>query len=357
MKISSYRYKIRKKNNIIYYDIGLSILRPFLSFFVIMTHCYDIPKNQKAWKRLYQKADRFLFHVPIFFLMSFYFSYKTIISRNYGKQLKRIERLLIPYIIWPIISFFFNRILNRIIVTKIIYIYTFNDLKIQFLYGFGHSFNGVLWYQYDLILITICYFLIALLFKNNINFIIILISIVAFIKQYNGDNYRFCSKYKDKRYFGYGRIVEMIPFSAIGFLIASQGIMKYLRQFKLKTFLVLIFIIYTLNNYNIFSTLKNPHYDGIKLYLKSISIFICFAMFPSEKIKNKIFLKIIKKISNHTAGIYFLHQMVFRYIKEYFIIFKNKTLKGCIFLYLICYLICLFGAYFFGKTKLRHLFE
>ena len=323
MKISSYRYKIRKKNKIIYYDIGLSFLRPFLSFFVIMTHCYDIPKNQKAWKRLYQKADRFLFHVPIFFLMSFYFSYKTIISRNYGKQLKRIERLLIPYIIWPIISFFFNRILNRIIIAKIIYIYTFNDLKIQFLYGFGHSFNGVLWYQFDLILITICYFLIALLFKNNINFIIILISIVAFMKQYNGENYRFSKKYKDGRYYSYGRIIEMIPFSVIGFLLASQEIIKYLKQFKLKTFLVLIFIIYTLFNYNIFTPGKGTAYQGVKLYLISISIFICLAMFPSVKIKNKIFIKIIRKITNHTAGIYYLHLIVYSYFKEYFIIFKN----------------------------------
>ena len=120
-------------------------------------------------------------------------------------------------------------------------------------------------------------------------------------------------------------MAEMIPFSVIGFLIASQGIMKYIRQFKLKTFLVLIFIIYTLFNYNIFTSVKGTHYHGFKVYLTSISIFICFAMFPSEKIKNKIFIKIIRKITNHTAGIYYLHLIVYSYFKEYFIIFKNKA--------------------------------
>jgi fucose 4-O-acetylase-like acetyltransferase len=89
--------KKRKKTKIIYYDIGLSFLRPFLSFLVIMEHCYTVQKTQGTWGRIYHNAARFNFHVPIFFLMSFYFSYKTIISRNYGKQLKRIERLLIIY--------------------------------------------------------------------------------------------------------------------------------------------------------------------------------------------------------------------------------------------------------------------
>ena len=100
--------KKRKKTKIIYYDIGLSFLRPFLSFFVIMGHCHDIQKTREAWRRFYQKTDNYAFHVPIFFLMSFYFNYKTIISRNYEKQIKRLERLLIPYIIWPIILFFFK---------------------------------------------------------------------------------------------------------------------------------------------------------------------------------------------------------------------------------------------------------
>ena len=320
-----------------------------------MGHCHDIQKTREAWRRFYQKTDNYAFHVPIFFLMSFYFNYKTIISRNYEKQIKRLERLLIPYIIWPIILFFLNWILKRISIVKVIY--TFNDLRFQLIYGYANIYTGVLWFQWDLFLITIAFFIIALLFKNNINFIIILISIVAFIKQYNGENYRFCSKYKDGRYFSYGRMAEMIPFSVIGFLIASQGIMKYIRQFKLKTFLVLIFIIYTLFNYNIFTSVKGTHYHGLKVCLTSISIFICFAMFPSEKIKNKIFIKIIRKITNHTAGIYFIHLIVFSYFKAYFIIFKNRTFKGCIILYLICYLICLIGTYFFQKTKLRHLFE
>ena len=149
----------------------------------------------------------------------------------------------------------------------------------------------------------------------------------------------------------------MIPFSVIGFLLASQEIIKYLKQFKLKTFLVLIFIIYTLFNYNIFTPGKGTAYQGVKLYLISISIFICLAMFPSEKIKNKIFIKIIRRITNHTAGIYCLHLIVFSYLKEYFFIFKNRTLNGCIINYLICYLICLIGTFFFANTKLRHLFE
>lgn len=71
MNFSNKSIEIKNKNNIKdevkFFDIGLAILRPILSFFVIMTHCYNCNNAPKKFKQFYIKADKFLFHLPIFF--------------------------------------------------------------------------------------------------------------------------------------------------------------------------------------------------------------------------------------------------------------------------------------------------
>lgn len=83
---------------------------------------------------------------------------------------------------------------------------------------------GSLWYQWDLIFLSIWYYLIPLYSKNNNTFIILLINITSFILQYNEKNYEIFRKFKDGRYFTFGRIIEIILFSVIGFLLASGNI-------------------------------------------------------------------------------------------------------------------------------------
>lgn len=68
-------------------------------------------------------------------------------------------------------------------------------------------------------------------------------------------------------------------------------------------------------------------------------------------------IKIIKIITGHTGGVYYLHMTVNGYFKNYVKPIKNGTTQGCIIIYLICYIICFIGKMFFGKTILRNLFE
>ncbi len=327
----------KKKVKLTDYDIGLAFLRPFLAFAVIMKHCYNPRKDFRKWTNFYLRADCFLFHVPIFMIMALYFSQKTIISNNYKKKFERLKRLFIPYFFWPFIIVNLDNILKLSI--NIYINISFKDLKQQYLYGFG--LLGHFWYQWDLIFITIIYYFLSLLFKAHLNFILILISITSFIYQYNGENYKFLSKFRnyDGRKVTLGRFLEMIPFSVVGFVIASNNILQLLRKYKIKVFLVCIYIAYFLYYYNIFSTIKGSCYHGIKLYLISICLFISFSMFPSEIIKNKIIIKLIKQITNYTAGIYYLHVPIFLFIQKISLQFRNKKFECCIILYLICYLI------------------
>ena len=153
-----------------------------------------------------------------------------------------------------------------------------------------------------------------------------------------------------------GRTIEILSCSVIGFIFASLGIINFLKKYSLQTIIVCIYIIYFLINYSIFINIKGFSYNGFKMFFISICLFIISALFPSEKKNNEIIIKIIKQITNFTAGIYYTHVPINRFMKPYIKIVKDGTLKGCIIVYLICYFICFIGSAIFGKSKLRNLF-
>ena len=68
-------------------------------------------------------------------------------------------------------------------------------------------------------------------------------------------------------------------------------------------------------------------------------------------------IKIIKIITGHTGGVYYLHLTVYSYFKNYIKPIGKGTTKGSVIIYLICYIICFIGKIIFGKTILRNLFE
>ena len=201
-------------------------------------------------------------------------------------------------------------------------------------------------------ILTVVHILVILLFKKLYNFVLIILILIVFNIQYNGKNLFYFKKYKIFA----GRTVEFFPCTAIGFIIASTGIMNFFKKYRFNTIVVCIYLCYLLIFYNIFESIKGFEVCGFKMFIVSICLFIIFALFPSEKIKNKNIIKIIKQITNYTAGIYYIHVPINNYCKFYIKSIEQQTIKGCMINYLICYFICLIGNVIFGRTILRHLF-
>ena len=132
--------------------------------------------------------------------------------------------------------------------------------------------------------------------------------------------------------------------------------MNFFSKYRLKIIIICIYICYILIYCEIFIQLNGFGVSGIKMFIFSICIFIIFTLFPSEKIKNKIIIKILKQITNNTAGVYYMHLSVFYYTRFYIKSIGQQTIKGCMMNYLICYCISLIGNFIFGRTILRHLF-
>ena len=336
-------------NNI--FDFGIAFLKVFLAFDVVRSHSFKAKSTKNKYLLFFLRNRRF--HVPSFFIISFYFMHKEFISFNINRYIKRIERLIIPYLIWPFIIWSFNNILNYLLKTN--YSSSLKNLIYQLLWG--NNFIKQLWFQWDLIIITILYFIILYSFKSNYLLIIQLLTILAYILQYSGINKKFYNRLRTEQKECLGRFVEVIPYSVVGFSLASFGIIKKIKNYKFKTFVFSVLIYIMNEKYSIFSKVDGVAYPGIKLSISSICIIFVFSLFPSEKITITLIKIVLKYITNFTAGIFYLHWSIILYLKSNIKIIKNGSFSGIIVVYLICYTISFIGTKIFGKTKLKHLFS
>ena len=203
-------YMIKRKKE---YNIGIGILRACLSFIVIMDHLYN-PKKYK------QYVYFFYYHIPTFFLLSFYYTFNTLYSFNFNKIKIRFERILLPYFCWSCIYWIFNNIYFLLLKKKC------RHSLIDFLNNLlnGHIFNCAFWFQNILILLTIIFLIVILLFKNMFLHILVLFAILAYILQYTGLNYEFFTKnFSVHYYLTLGRFAEGLPNAVSGFYIASKN--------------------------------------------------------------------------------------------------------------------------------------
>ena len=327
--------------------ISFSILRMYLCFVVVNIHLF---KNTRMKYKYLVKFLKNTIAVPIFFIMSFFLCYKLFSLNDIMKIKLRLERLIIPYFLWPIIIWLFNNICHFCLkLTMKISLY---DIIIQILTG--HNFVPVLWFQLNLIAITALMFLIHKLFYKNSLYILINILIISYFFQYSNINFKYFSQFSFYTKDTYGRFMESFPFCISGYIIGSSGIINSLKKKRIKSLYILVSVLFILIKYTIFFPIKGFSYQGIGLHIISIFIFIIFALNPFEKII--IIKKMIILLTNYTSGIYYLHIPIWLYLSNYISLIRERTIFGSIIIYLICYLISLIGTILFGKTKWKHLF-
>jgi hypothetical protein len=338
--------KVKKKNN-----LGLSTLRIYLSFLVVASHCF-LPKSINSVKSIKKIMIYNRIHAPTFYVISFFFGYKLFKSKNISKIKIRFERLLIPYFIWPIIIWSLNNLLSLLFMKT--YKISFKDLILQILTG--HVFMRVLWFQYDLIFFTLLMAIIHLLFYEKlISYILINLKFLSLFLQYSNYNIILFSKYNFIKKYPFGRFFEIVPYCIIGYILASLSLVHILSKNRIISINIFLSFLILNIKHKIFFEIRGFFYQGLKLYISSISIFSIFSLIPNEIFANKYIVKLIELISIHTAGIYFIHLPLYNYFRI-FLLAKNMGFFGIIMIYFISYFICLFGKIIFRETKLIYLF-
>ena len=328
---------------------GFSILKNFLAFNVIVSHCYNF--NSTKNKIILFIVKKRKIHVPSFFIMSFYFNHNTLISLDTKKKKNRFYRLLIPYFGWPIIIFIFKdiyqiyKISNKLGLIKI--------LIIQLITGQGTGLFHF-WFLLDLIFITFIFHLIIFFFRNNYLFILNLLLLFSYIVQYS--NLSRIIIYHTHKYHALSRVQEIFPFAVTGFTLSSLKIFKILDNYKMNTIIFCIIIFYIVRIYKIFANFFGVAYNGIKLNVASVCIIIIVSFFPMKNIKHKYLVVLLKYLTNYSAGIFYLHQVAQFYSSRFFDDIRKGNFIGIILIYFICYLISVSGASIFKNSMAKNLF-
>jgi len=347
-QISNYNYKKTNQKKPREYNVGIGIIRVILSFMVVIDHIYNY-KKKKFIHVLY-------FHIPTFFVISFYCNYKTLTSFNIEKIKIRFERLLIPYFLWSIISWIIFNIYFYILKKNVRH--TFIDFIINLLNG--RLFDLVLWFQNNLIIVTILFLIIIYLFKKKYLIILHTLCVICYALHYSDINYRF---FKNNFSFHsgvtFGRYSETFPLAVTGFSLASYNLIEKMKNYKKNAQFISLIILVFITKYNVFSEKKSFKYSGLRLNISAICLFIIFSLISTYEIaKSKITHKIIKKISGYTGGIYFTHYLIGKgYLIQKIPFIEKNSLSQCIVVYLLSYLTCCFCYKIFGKTNLKHLFS
>ena len=217
-----------------------------------------------------------------FMIMSFYFYYNTLKTKNIARIKHRFQRILIPYIIWPIFLLFFNNILflfyglspfKRKLLIK--------DLVLQLIFGAHYHF--IFYYQFNLIFLTLVFNIISFLFNKNFIFIFKILLIVAYIFQYSYLNIFIFTKYIIAIRFSLGTISELLTFAVTGVTLCYLDIAQKLKKFKKLVIYFIGVILFLIIEFDIFVKIRGFIYPGIFFNVGGVCIFIFIFIFFSSK--------------------------------------------------------------------------
>ena len=97
----------------------------------------------------------------------------------------------------------------------------------------------VLWFQYDLIFITLFTVIIHLLFNEKIVFhILINLKIFGIFFTYSNYNFYYFNKYDFYKKYTFGRFFEIIPYCITGYILAYLNIVLILSKHRKKTIII-----------------------------------------------------------------------------------------------------------------------
>ena len=190
----------------------------------------------------YQKIIDVSIDLDSFFIISFYFSYNTFISRNIIKIKQRFIRLLIPYTIWPIIFFIFDNFTHYINKKKI---GNFKYLYYQLLIGTG--IHPIFWFQFNLIFLSLFFTIIILIYRKRYLLNLFLIGIICYLFIYYSSVTLLFTKYNNIAIFSTRKIPSSYIYSLIGLFLFSIKIIektKNLNKYKIKIILLCIIILF-----------------------------------------------------------------------------------------------------------------
>jgi len=303
-------------------NLGIQILRFLLCYWIVLVHCSDV--KAEHGKYLYKG-----FHVPTFMLLSFYFYYSILSNKIIDKVISRFQRLLIPYIFWPLF-----RVIFRIKGPD--GEFTIKNHFLQLL--IGCPIHRIFWFQFNLIFLSLFFAIILFAFNQIRINILILLGLFSYYLQISGFIYRILISYTHFFRYNIGSLIELMPLAVNGSIFKSINLIMIVKQCTLFYNFFLFCILFILFKYDIFLNIPGVRYPNVSLnIIASFILFLSFGTLSFERIKKYSYIiNLLEYIIQFTGGIYYIHQIVSDFLVKYSIFY---FLKGTYSYSLLIYII------------------
>ena len=297
--IKNYEIKEKKINR------GIELLRTIICFRVLLSHCSSIKKQHlKYFKRC--------FHVPTFFVISFYFYYPILYVRKKTKISLRFQRLVYPYIFWPLFVFILNNILFQFSFFPQHQIkLSIKDLYLQILTG--TKYYRIFWFQFNLIFLSLFFAIFSFIFEKNLLFSLELLGLISFSFIFSKINLYIFLQYSELIQMSIGRLNESIPLAVLGCFFSSKNLLTQINNFNFSVYFILVYLVILLLKNDLFIGFEGFGYSNTLLFIFSSTIL--FMLFGSIKLGKLVLInKIIENTTKFTGGIYYIHQIFPKYL-------------------------------------------
>ncbi len=315
------------------YLVGIGILRFYLALMVIYHHFGGEPLL-KPLGLFYLFAG---FHVPTFMLLSFTLCGSYFLEPTKEKVLKRVLRIVIPFLVWGVVAF-----LALLVFWKM----DFTTLLWQL--GTGIGVNSSLWYLYISLIISALFWLIRAISNKKVFLVVItLLAVVCLVFQYTGLNTYVFSNTPYQIQNSLGRLCEMIPYASLGigfsiFLPKLKNISKSTTAiiFVITFTMLIVLAIFASTFYKI-----EPNgygYSGLYDVLMGFGLVVTAFTNPLNFIENERFKNITKVFTSFTLGIYAMNSFMGLFVEYFFnnLGWATKNIFVVVVTYLVSYLIC-----------------
>ena len=108
---------------------------------------------------------------------------------------------------------------------------------------FGMGIHIIFWFQFYLIFLSIFYLILAIIFKKNFLLILELILTICYLLQYSEIVFKYFMKFINYAFRYFGSIVEIIPYTVTGLILASYNLINKIKEKKKMVFATIIILL------------------------------------------------------------------------------------------------------------------
>lgn len=280
------------------FNKGLALLRVWMCFEVVFGHC--TPGQSLLLNQYF-----FGYAVPVFMIMSFFLTDSFRLSSDPNYRKRRILRLLTPQIFWAFAYWGFYNL------TSIVFHSSRKENIFSLLWqiGFGYTFNGSMWFQSDLIFITLLFALIlALPRKITLNYILPFIFFTFLCMSYMGLNQKIVTNLPEEMSTTVSCLFGMIPLAITGIYLKVWNFPEFAKNKKTLFPLLLALLFFLI--FAPFSHCAGGSYNGLPTIAVPTLLIILFYALPLNSERFRFLHSPIQILSKYTMGVYCIHRMI-----------------------------------------------